>query len=216
MFSFTASPKFRRRLLPLGLLGTLMLVLVPAASAGATPLISYDTCDNAPLTQPFAPWGDTYEYKMVPGGSFEGSLSGWRLTPGANVVGGSEPFAATGTMGKSSMSLKAGASVQSPYTCVDAAYPNFRFFARNNGLLSILAVSIVYKEPLVGPVAVPIGTVLLSGNWAPSARMANLAAAQGIVSAVLLGETPQIALRFTEVTGSSQIDDVYVDPHEMW
>jgi hypothetical protein len=45
----------------------------------------------------------------------------------------------------------AGASVQTPYTCVDYTYPTFRFFGRNNRLLSTLAVSIVYKEPLVGP-----------------------------------------------------------------
>jgi hypothetical protein len=91
----------------------------------------------------------------------------------------------------------------------------FRFFGRNNGLLSIVAVSIVYKEPLLGAVAVPIGTVALTGSWAPSSQMLTLSAVQGLVNGLLTGKTPQVALRFTAVTGSSQIDDVFIDPHEM-
>ncbi len=203
----------RHRLFLGGLVGALTLVLVPAASARAAGLINTDPCDKATLTEPFAPWTDTNSYKLVPGGDFEGSLAGWTLSGGATRVAGSEPFGATGSVGKSSMYLPAGGSVQSPYTCADAAYPTFRFFGRNNGLLSIVAVSIVYKEPLLGPVAIPIGTVLLSPNWAPSAQMLTLSFVQGIVNGLLTGQTPQVALRFTAITGSSQIDDVYIDPH---
>jgi hypothetical protein len=214
LFSSSASLRAPRRLVVLGALAATLLAVLPAASARAA-LISTDACDNATLTQPFAAWGDSNAYKLVPGGSFEGSLSGWALSGGATRVAGSEPFGATGTVGKSSIYLPAGASVQSPYTCVDAAYPAFRFFERNNGLLSTVAVSIVYKEPLLGPVAVPVGLVALNGSWAPSARMLTLSAVQGIVNGLLTGQTPQVALRFTAVTGSSQIDDVYIDPHVM-
>jgi hypothetical protein len=198
----------------LGLLGALALAFLPAASARAA-LISTDACDNATLTQPFQAFGDSNDYKLVPGGDFEGSLAGWSLSHGATRVAGSEPFGVTGTAGASSINLPAGASVQSPYTCVDAAYPSFRFLGRNNGLLSIVAVSIVYKEPLLGAVAVPVGTVALTGAWAPSARMLTLSAVQGIVNGLLTGKTPQVALRFTALTGSSQIDDVFIDPREI-
>jgi hypothetical protein len=211
LFSLPASLSSRRLIL-VGLLGAFALAVLPAASAKAA-LISTDPCDNAALTQPFLPWGDSNTYKLVPGGDFEGSLSGWTLSHGATKVAGSEPFAATGTVGNYSMYLPAGASVQSPYTCVDAAYPTFRFFGRNNGLLSTVLVSIVYKEPLVGPVAVPVGVVALSGSWAPSLQMLTASAVQGIVDGLLTGQTPQVALRFTALTGSSQIDDVYIDPH---
>jgi hypothetical protein len=212
-----ASLRFsRRRLLLLGLLGGLVLACVFSGSARAAGLIETDTCDNATLAQPFSPWGDANYYKLAPGADVEGTLSGWTLTGGARKVAGSEPFGATGAVGESSLYLPAGASAQTPYTCVDAAYPAFRFFARNTGVLSTVAVSIVYKEPLVGPVAVPVGAVLLNGAWAPSARMLTLSAVQGIVNALLIGQTPQVALRFTAVTGSSQIDDVFVDPHQMW
>ncbi len=212
MLSSLAFPRSPRRLLPLGLLVALGVAVLPAA-AKATPLIQTDACDNATLTQPFLQFGDSNTYKLVPGGDFEGSLSGWTLTRGATRVSGSEPFGATGKVGKSSMYLPAGSSVQTPYTCVDAAYPMFRLFGRNNGLLSTVAVSIVYKEPLLGPVAVPVGAILLNGSWAPSAQMWTLSFAQGVVNALLTGKTPQVALRFTALLGSSQIDDVYIDPH---
>ena len=212
MLSIPAFLRSPRRLCLLGLLGAVVFAVVPAASAHAA-LINTDPCDNAKLTQPFLPWADSNQYKLVPGGNFEGSLSGWSLSGGATRVAGSEPFGSTGSVGKSSIYLPAGGSVQSPYSCVDAAYPMFRFFGRNNGLLSTVAVSIVYKEPLLGPVAVPIGLVALTGSWAPSAQMLTLSAVQGAVNGLLTGKTPEVALRFTAVTGSSQIDDVYIDPH---
>jgi hypothetical protein len=212
LFSFPASLNSpRRRVLLAAFIGGLALALLPVASARAA-LISTDPCDSATLTQPFAPWGDSNSYKLVPGGDFEGSYAGWAFTGGAGTVTGSEPFGATGAVGQSSVYLPAGASVQSPYTCVDAAYPTFRFFGRNNGLLSTVAVSIVYKEPLLGPVAIPVGVFALSDAWSPSMQMLTLSQVQGIVNGLLTNSTPQVALRFTALTGISQIDDVFIDP----
>jgi hypothetical protein len=213
LFSHSASLKSpRRRLLLAGLLGGLALAVLPAASARAA-LINTDSCDNAALTQPFAPWGDGNFYKLVPGGDFEGGLAGWKLTGGAHVVAGSEPFGATGQVGSSSLDLPAGASAQSPYTCVDFAYPTFRFFARNDGLLSTVLVSVVYNEPLLGATTVPIGAVALSPDWAPTLLpMLTAAQVQSLVNNLLARGVPQVALRFTALTGDSQIDDVFVDP----
>jgi hypothetical protein len=42
--------------------------------------------------------------------------------------------------------------------------------------------------------------------------MLTLAAVPGL----LTGGTSQVALRFTALTGSSQIDDVFVDPRMRW
>lgn len=206
----------RRRLLIKVMVGALALVCVPVTSAHAAGLIQTDSCDNAKLTQPFARFGDSGYYKLVPGGDVEGSMAGWTLTGGATRVAGSEPFGATGSVGKYSLYLPAGASAQSPYTCVDFADPTFRFFAKNNGLLSTVLVSIVYKEPLLGAVAIPIGPVALSPTWAPSIPMLTASEVQGLVNGLLARGTPQVALRFTAVTGSSQIDDVWVDPREIW
>jgi hypothetical protein len=186
-------------------LGIAVLSGAPARAA----LINTDACDSAALSQPFSQWNDSSEYKLVPGGSFENSASGWTLGHGASIVKGSEPFGAAGSVGASSVNLPAGASVTSPFTCVDAAYPTFRFFARNNGLLATVLVSVVYKLPLLGQAAVPVGTVALSSKWSPSLPMLTAS----VLTGLLHGGTAPMAVRFTAVTGSSQIDDVFVDPH---
>jgi hypothetical protein len=186
-------------------LGIAVLSGAPAKAA----LISTDACDNATLSQPFAQWGDSNEYKLVPGGSFENGAPGWTFSHGASIVKGSEPFGATGSVGASSVYLPAGASVTSPFTCVDAAYPTFRFFARNNGLLSTVLVSVVYRLPLLGlEAAVPVGPVALSTSWSPSLPMLTAS----VLTGLLHGWTVPMGIRFTALTGSSQIDDVFVDP----
>jgi hypothetical protein len=189
-------------------ISALGIAVVSGAPAKAA-LINTDACDNAALSQPFAHWNDSNEYKLIPGGSFENGASGWTLSHGARIVSGSETFGATGSVGASSVSLPAGASVTSPFTCVDAAYPTFRFFARNNGLLSTVAVSVVYKLPLLGlEAAVPVGVSALSPDWGPSAPMLTAS----VLTGLLHGGTVPMAVRFTALTGSSQIDDVFVDP----
>jgi hypothetical protein len=59
-------------------------------------------------------------------------------------------------------------------------------------------------------VPLPVGTVALGGSWAPTLPMLTGSAVGGLVS----GGTAQVALRFTAVTGSWQIDDVFVDPYQ--
>jgi hypothetical protein len=185
-------------------LGIAVLSGAPARAA----LITTDACDSSALTEPFAPWQDTNLYKLVPGGAFNGGAPGWTFDRGASLVAGGEPYGATGSVGSSSVNLPAGSSVTSPFTCVDAAYPTFRFFGRNNGALSTVLVSVVYRLPIIGDAAIPVGVVALSGDWAPSVQMLTASAVTGLLS----GGTTDVALRFTALTGDSQIDDVFVDP----
>jgi hypothetical protein len=186
--------------------GALALACLPASSAQAA-LLSSGACNEAALSQPFARWGDSSDYELVPQGNFEGSTSEWTLSGGAAKVAGSEPFGASGTVGQYALTLPAGASAQSPYTCVNASYPSFRFFARNDSLLSTVVVQVVYKT-LLGPVALPLGAAALSTSWQPTAPMLT----GSVVLGALSGGTAQVALRFTALTGSSQIDDIYIDP----
>ena len=179
----------------------LMLICVPAAAASAS------TCPSSPASEPFAQWGDTNSYTLVSQGNFEGPLSQWTLSGGASTVAGSEPYGVTGAVGAFSLALPAGASAQSPFTCVTASDPTFRFFARNNTLLSTLAVAVVYKT-LLGTLTVPLGAVALSGTWQPTLPMLTASVAAGLLS----GGTAELALRFTALTGSSRIDDVFIDP----
>jgi hypothetical protein len=182
-----------------------------SAAPAQAALISTNTCDSSTLTTPFAKWGDTNAYKLVTGGSFESGTSGWTLSGGAKVVSGSEPYNATGSAGKSSLYLPAGSSVTTPYTCVNAAYPSLRFFAKNNGLLSTVAVTLSYKG-LLGLIPIPAGVATLSSTWAPTPPMLTLSAIPGLLS----GGTTSVSIRFTALLGSSQIDDVFVDPRMRW
>lgn len=175
---------------------------LPATSSAA--LISGGACDNSSLSQPFANYGDSNEYKLVTGGNFEGSLSGWTLSGGARVINGGNPNGSSGH----SLYLPAGASVTTPFTCVNAAYPSFRLFARNDSLLSTIVPQVVYKLPLLGNVALPIGAAALSPNWSPTLPLLTAS----VVTGLLNGGTAEVALKFTALLGPSHVDDIYVDP----
>jgi hypothetical protein len=186
---------------------SLVLTVASAAPAQAA-LISAGPCDSTPLTQPFVTWGDSKPYKLVPGGDFEGSVSGWTLTGGAHKVTGGEPAGISGTTGTSALSLPPGASAQSPLTCVNSSYALFRLFAHNQGLASTVVAQVLYRNPILGLVPLPLGVVVLNGSWQPTMPMLT----GSIVGGLLSGGTAQLALRFTALTGASEIDDVFVDP----
>jgi hypothetical protein len=185
--------------------GALIVSSLAVPPAGAA-LISNGGCPGVSVSQPFAPWGDSSSYELVPGGSFEGSLTGWSVAGGATTVTGSEPYGVSGP-GRFSLLLPAGAWAQSPPVCVDAAHPTFRFFARNRSLLATIAVQVVYPTPL-GTLALPLGAAALSPAWSPTLPMLT----GSIAGALLAGGRTQLSLRFTALAGSSQIDDVFVDP----
>jgi hypothetical protein len=170
---------------------------VCAAGAAAPVAAQADnSCPGAGLSQPFAHWGDQSAYELVPGGDFE--TSAWTLRHGAQPVAGSEPYAVTGTLGASSLSLPSGASATSPATCVDAGDPTLRFFIGGTGSVLVQVVS--------ANMPVPVGIATAGGGWAPSPIMLTGSALFGV------GGTAQVSLRFTQLSGSPQIDDVFIDP----
>jgi hypothetical protein len=179
-------------LFAVGLVGAIAL---PPAAAQAD---LFGSCTPSAVSQPFAAWADTNSYALVPGGDFEGSA--WTLTGGAQRVAGSEPFAATGTLGSWSLSLPAGASAESPSTCVDASYPTARFFIAGSG---VVALSVVDDG-----IAIPAGVAIAPGSWQPTPVMLTASPLLGLLS----GGSAQVSLELTTVLGDPQIDDVFVDP----
>jgi len=155
-------------------------------------------CSVSTLGQPFAPWLDYGEYELAPGGDFESST--WSVTGGAKRVPGSEPYAATGTLGSYSLSLPVGSSAQSPATCVDATDPSIRFFIEGHGLVEVDVVD--------GSSVVPAGVATAGGEWAPTPVMLTNAALLGASS----GGTAQVSVVLTGLSGTPRIDDVFVDP----
>jgi hypothetical protein len=185
------------------------LFVLPTATAQAA-LVEVDACDDATLTKPFQRWADVANYKPAPGGDFEGDLAGWTLSGGAKTVAGSEPWGVSGAVGSRALALPAGASAVAPATCVNAGAPTFRFFARSTGgLLPVLRADLLYRDGALGIVPVPVGVVLSGGAWQPTLPMLTASA----VGAALAGGEAPLAIRFTAVSGSWQIDDVFVDPY---
>jgi opacity protein-like surface antigen len=181
-------------MIALGVTGALAL----SASAAQADLVNLVNCNGAALSTPFAPWADPSSYELAPGGDFESS--DWSLTGRAAVIAGSEPFAATGSRGDSSLSLPAGSSAQSPPTCVDAAYPTIRFFASGTGAM---AVGVVYDG-----VYVPAGVAVVLGGWQPTPLMLTSSA----LPAAVAGGTADVSLVLTTLTGNLRVDDVFIDP----
>ncbi len=197
-----------RRLAALAVAATTLGTMAAAAAPAQASLLSGGACPSAATSQPFAPWNDTNDYGLAPGGAFSGQTTNWSLTNRATVVSGGEPWNVSGTSSAASVDLPAGASAQSPFACVNARYPTFRFFAKNGGMIGTVLVQVVYQVPVLGQVALPVGTFLLSNHWQPSAAMLT---GSGL-PASLTGDSSEVALRFTSLTGDSRIDDVFIDP----
>jgi hypothetical protein len=168
---------------------------------------SATNCDDSALTQPFARYGDTAEYKAI--GTFEGGSDGWTLSGGAKVIAGNETAHVAGAGDSHSLSLPSGSTATTPPVCVGLNEPTLRFFTRkNSGLLSTLAVTVHVQTSLGVWVTLPIG-VDLGGAWHPSAKMLVLAN----LLPLLPPDRTAVKFSFTPLLGGDwQVDDVYVDP----
>jgi hypothetical protein len=184
------------------------MAFASSASAGILTASATD-CGDESLSQPFARFGDSHQYKIVPGGSFEGALTNWTVAGGAKVVAGNEPWKVGGSTHSKSLVLPAGSTAITAPTCVGLAEPTLRFFAKkNSGLLSTLAVSVYVKTSLGLVVPVPVGVVTNGGQWKATPQMLIVAN----LLPLLPGDRTPVAFQFTPLLGSWQIDDVYVDP----
>jgi hypothetical protein len=189
-----------RRIGPAGALAIAVLVLAVPAQARAA------GCPSQPVTQTFLPWLDPAWYVPAPGGDVEGGGEAWALSGGAAVADGNEPFLA----GDRSLALPAGSSATTAPMCVGIEHPTVRLFARNTGdPASLLAVSVVFRDPLGLRHALPVGAVAAGSEWAPTPVMPVVA---NLLS--LLGDQ-DVSFRFAPVgDGAWAIDDVYVDPYK--
>ena len=205
-----AGMRLLRRGLP-GLLAVLAFAAMPAAASADGLTIGLNSCPARPTEHTFARWLDIGNYTLVPGGTFEGSLSGWKLTGGAKVVSGNESFNVHGAGEKLALSLPGGSSATTPTMCMGVLDPTLRYFAANDGgLLSLLTVQILYYPPGGGVITLPLGVNVGGKSWAPSLPTVVAANLLGLLN----GGDAQVAFRFTP-TGLGakwRIDDVYVDP----
>jgi hypothetical protein len=186
-------------------------VAAPTAEASVLSLLP-GSCGSQIYSQPFARWGDTANYVLMPGGSFEVGSPGWVLSGAARTVPGNESYKVHGAADSTSLSLPAGSSGASLPACTSIYHPTMRFFVRNAGAsTSQLKVEALYPGLLGGIQIARLGLVRATSTWQPSPVMQLLVS--NLLATLSLNRTT-IAFKFTPVDGSGtwSIDDVYLDP----
>ena len=199
----------------------ILVVLVAAAVAGGTasPAKAGPSCPNA-SERVFQRWLDPLPYFLATNGGFESGATGWTLTGGAKVVSGNEPFFLNSSSDRFSLSLPAGATATSPWTCASVDGLVARLVAVGSGsLLGTLQVDVLYKTANGQLKVAGLTPILrtLHGSWAPTLPILVLPGTLLTNIAGLSLGTVELAFRFRASSGllsssSWRIDDVYVDP----
>jgi hypothetical protein len=195
-------------------LGTTVAAVVLATPAQAglltgllpglvSPADSPSTCDTN-MSQPFRPWGDSANYVLTPGGSFEPGGPSWTLSRGARIVRGNESFYVRSRSDRHSLYMSSGSSVITPPMCFAAGDWKMRFFGTGGGKVRVQ----VRVRSLLGVLSVLDGGTMRSGRtWRPSPEIGLLVTNVGGILA-----TDSISFRLIARDGSVRVDDVYLDP----
>lgn len=157
-------------------------------------------CPDQTIEYPFAAWGDDNAYVLV---SPAESSDGWSLR-GASIGSGNEPWYVHSKKDRRAAAVPAGATAETPSLCLTLFDPTMRLFA-NGSRGGKLQVDAIGHTPLGLSLVLGSMTVNGTGSWSPSDVQRFLA---NLTSPV----TWTISFRLTAVSGSWQVDDVYVDP----
>ncbi len=183
----------------------LAAVAISAPTAGASGSLLGLSNDCGTASQPFAQFGDYRSYTFGANGGLESGGTGWSLS-GARVVSGNESYFVHSKYDRYSLLLSTGNSAYTPKLCMGTTSTTLRFFVRS-GDGGKVRVQVVLRN-LLGSVLgiVQIADLSPGSSWQPGPSILNLDSLLGLVG------VSSIQLKFTELSGSVQIDDVYVDP----
>jgi hypothetical protein len=180
------------------------LLATAHTAAAATP------CPTLSVSQVFAPLGDTSDYSLLPGATFEGDMSGWFLDKAA-VVPGNEPWHVSGATDSHSLGIEPGGFAVSPMVCVSDRVPIWRLFAlaRSSSPSTTLHLGVLWGGLGHGGY-LPLGILTGSGysSWQPTPPML-------LGKFLPRGVHVQVRFVFTaDARGAGwSIDDVYLDPY---
>jgi hypothetical protein len=193
----------RRSAVCLVVIAALVALCAPAAMAGGSLLGLNNDCGSS--SQPFAQFGDYRNYTFGSNGGLENGSTGWTLG-GADIVSGNESFYVHSASDRHSLSLSPGDSALSPKLCMGTTSTVTRFFVRSdNG--GRVRVQVVLRN-LLGQVLgiLQVSDVTAGSSWSPGPAVLNLDSLLGLVG------VSSIQLKFTQLSGNVQVDDIYVDP----
>jgi hypothetical protein len=163
------------------------------------------TCETQ-IVKPFAPWGDRANYVIMPGGSFEPGDAAWKLSGGAKIVRGNEPFYVHNRRDAYSLELPPGSSATTPPMCFAFGDWKLRFFAV--GAPGKVRVKVNVKSLLGIVSGLDAGTMSTGTTWQPSPEMSLL-----LTNLTGLLAIDSISLTFQPMgTSTLRIDDGYLDP----
>jgi hypothetical protein len=183
----------------------------PAANASLFSILP-GSCGTQAETQPFSKWGDTANYFLLPGGTFEQGSVSWALSGGAAATAGNETYYVHSGGDARSLTLPSGSSATSPAVCTSIYDPTLRLFVRNTGSTSSrLKVEALYPGLLGAVRTAKIGDLSGSSSWQATPTLQLLLT--NLLATLSVDQTA-VAYRFTpeDSTGKWSIDDVYVDP----
>jgi hypothetical protein len=192
---------------------------VTALACLAGPGVAQAACPTAPVSKAFAPFGDTADYSLAPGGSFEGATSSWSLG-GNTVKTGNEKFFAAGSSDSQSLAIRPGSAVVSPRFCIDESHPTMRLFARKTGGNGTLKVQIIYTDLAGITGQVSAGSLVQGGpaangdyaDWSPSPIL-KLGTVVPLASSATGEMHVQLRIAANRDAGDWAIDDVFIDPY---
>ena len=203
---------------------TATLLFAATAAADTTPLgttklastpASEKTCSAPLIENPFVRFNDRRNYVLAPDGSFETPApAGWQLAGGAARVAEPDAVDLGANDGAGVLGLPARATAISPVMCVDLDYPTFRFLAR--------ALKAPDSAELRVEIAYPDSSKRVWEELAKFDGAQHTAAGGGWRLTSDLDMKPdlggqkagyrRVAFRFTALSGSWRLDDLYVDP----
>jgi len=186
----------------------------PAASASLLTTL-LPSCAAVRTSTPFAAWGDTHSYFVMPGGGFESGASGWVLAGGSAVVSGNETSFVNAATDTHSLAMPTGAVAVSPTQCVGMGENTIRLFVKNSGVASSdLHIQAFVQNPLTGLVLSTgfdiKGTAGASG-WKPTSQLLI----PNLLGGVLGTQNLTLVFSTTGAAAKWNIDDVFVDPFKL-
>lgn len=189
---------------------TLVSIAAVAAAIAAPVSRAYGCQPQGTASTVFGSWGDTTDYLLSGGGSFESWAPSWSLARGATVRSGNEPWHVEGAWDNRSLYLPAGSSATSMQICSPKLYPVLRFFVANAGSPGgRLHVELIVNGDSRTPQVLDGGTITASAGW-------NVTAPIAVPWSATRWGAVAFQVRLTpEGDGSAfAVDDVYIDPYQ--
>jgi hypothetical protein len=164
-------------------------------------------CSTRNSRPAFSTWGDTNQYFVATGGTFEGGATGWTLGGGAAVVADQAPWRVNGGGHDEALRLPGTAEASTRTLCVQSNEESMRFFFKSPGVAGAsLKVKITtVNERGMASNSWTIGTSSAGWRVSPQIPLPDLRDASG---------QQWITITFEPVNTPATwvVDDVMIDP----